>query len=295
MSSFLSAAGAKPQKFSAGFAPNSLGVDLDIYWMNMEECSKVGFRNIEIDNSQLKIAQSYINRTGEFKDRMAKLNLKLVGLNEAYGLLEPAKYDAIREENALIGRFMQAVGGVYTGPYGPLSNDEELMRKVAKLCNDEGKRLWETNGIKFSYHTHSSLGFRRLMDLTDPRYVHLNPDLAWLERGFSTRGEDSKPSDALEVCRAYLSRICTIHMKDYDPNKEIEYRGQRMKGSVVLPGEGIVDFPAVVDFLKEAEFTGFWLGEHVGIGTYEYVRTKESMSAYPVFRDYMVQKLSLKL
>jgi sugar phosphate isomerase/epimerase len=210
-------------------------------------------------------------------------------------LLNPDEYGPISEENALIGRFMQAVGGIYSGPYGALSNDEELMRKVATLCNEEGKRLWETNGIKFSYHTHSSLGFRRLMDLTDRRYVHLNPDLAWLARGFSTRGETEKPSDALEVCRAYLSRICTIHMKDYDPNYEFEYQDKQWKGGVVLPGEGVVDFPAVVEFLREAEFTGLWLGEHIGIGTYDYVRSPESVNAYSAFKDYMTQTLNLDL
>jgi len=295
-SSYVEAASTKPQKFFAGFAPNSLGVNIDTFWTSMEECSKIGFRNVEVDNSQWKLAQAYVNKISEYKDRMAKYNVRLVGLNEAYGLLDPTKYAAIREENAVIGKFMQAIGGVYSGPYGPLTNDEALMRQVAKLCNEEGKRMWETNGIKFSYHTHSSLGYRRLMDLTDPRYVYLNPDLGWLARGFSTTGDQEKPSDALEVARAYASRICTVHMKDYDPNYEFDYQGKHWKGGVVLPGKGIVNFPAVVDFLRDAEFTGFWLGEHVGIGTYEYVRTRESLNAtYPYFKDYMVKTLGLNL
>ena len=292
---FAAAASTKPQKFLAGLAPGSLGITIDGFWHTMEAASKVGFHNIEVDNSQLKLAQAYASKPGEFKDRMDKLQLRLVGLNEAYSLLDPAKYGDISSENRLIGKFMQDVGGIYTGPYGPLSNDEELMRKVAKICNEEGKRLTETNGIKFSYHTHSSLGFRRLMDLTDPRYVHLTPDLAWLARGHSTRGEMSPPADALEVCRAYASRLCTIHMKDYDPNFEFEYRGQPTKGGVVLPGKGIVDFPAVVDFLKEAGFTGQWMGENVGIGTYEFERTAQAVNVYPHFKDYMVNRLGLKL
>jgi sugar phosphate isomerase/epimerase len=289
------AASAKPQKFLAGLAPGSLGITIDGFWHTMEAASKVGFHNIEVDNSQLKLAQAYEGKTAEFKERMDKLQLRLVGLNEAYSLLDPAKYGEITQENRLIGRFLQRVGAIYTGPYGPLTNDEELMRKIARLCNEEGKRLAETNGIKFSYHTHSSLGFRRLMDLTDPRYVHLTPDLAWLARGYSVRGEMSPPADALEVCGAYASRICTIHMKDYDPNYEFEYQGKPMKGGVVLPGKGIVGFPAVVDFLKEAEFTGQWMGENVGIGTYESERSPEAVKVYPYFKDYMEDTLGLKL
>jgi sugar phosphate isomerase/epimerase len=289
------AASAKAQKFLAGLAPGSLGITIDGFWHTMEAASKAGFHNIEVDNSQLKLAQAYVGKTGEFKERMDILQLRLVGLNEAYSLLDPIKYGEITEENRLIGRFMQAIGGVYTGPYGPLTNDEDLMRKIAKLCNEEGKRLSETNGIKFSYHTHSSLGFRRLMDLTDPQYVNLTADLGWLARGYSTRGEMSPPADALEVVRAYESRLCTIHMKDYDPNYEFDYRGQHYKGGVVLPGKGIVDFPAVVAFLKEAGWTGQWMGENVGIGTYEFERSPEAVNIYPYFRDYMINKLGLRL
>ncbi len=291
----VAAASTKPQKFLAGMAPGSLGINIDGFWHTMEAASKVGFHNIEVDNSQLKLAQAYINKTSEFKDRMDKLELRLVGLNEAYSLLDPSKYGDITEENILIGKFMQAIGGIYTGPYGPLTNDEDLIRKIAKLCDQEGKRLKENNGIKFSYHTHSSLGFRRLMDLTDPRYVNLTTDLGWLARGYGVRGDTSPPADALEVVRAYESRLCTVHMKDWDPKPEYEYRGQHYKGTVTVPGKGIVNFPAVVDFLEDAGWTGCWLGEHVGIGTYEFERSPDAVSIYPAYRDYMVNVLHLNL
>jgi sugar phosphate isomerase/epimerase len=294
-SSVAQAASTKPQKFLAGMAPGSLGITIDGFWHTMEASSKVGFHNIEVDNSQLKLAQAYINKTGEFKDRMDKLQLRLVGLNESYSLLDTTKYDEIAQENRLIGKFMQAVGGIYTGPYGPLTNDEDLIRKIAVLCNQEGKRLMETNGIKFAYHTHSSLGFRRLMDVTDYRYVNLTTDLGWLARGYSTRGESSPPTDALEVVRAYESRLCTVHMKDWDPNPEYDYNGQHYKGAVTVPGKGIVNFPAVVDFLKDAGWTGQWLGEHVGIGTYEFERSPDAVSIYPAYKDYMVNVLHLNL
>jgi len=294
-SSFAATPSTKPQKFLAGMAPGSLGINIDAFWHTMEASSKVGFHNIEVDNSQLKLAQAYINKTGEFKDRMDKLQLRLVGLNEAYSLLDPSKYGVITEENILIGKFMQAVGGIYTGPYGPLTNDEDLIRKIAQLCNQEGKRLKENNGIKFAYHTHSSLGFRRLMDVTDPRYVNLTTDLGWLARGYSTRGESSPPTDALEVVRAYESRLCTVHMKDWDPNPEYDYNGQHYKGAVTVPGKGIVNFPAVADFLKEAGWEGQWLGEHVGIGTYEFERTPEAVNVYPEYKNYMVNVLHLNL
>jgi sugar phosphate isomerase/epimerase len=294
-SSLAAAASEKPQKFLAGLAPGSLGIDIDAFWRTMEAASKVGFHNIEVDNSQLKLAQAYKDKTSEFKDRMDRLQLRLVGLNESYSLLDPAKYGDIADENRLIGKFMQAIGGIYSGPYGPLTNDEDLMRKIAQLCNQEGKRLVETNGIRFAYHTHSSLGFRRLMDLTDPRYVNLTTDLGWLARGYGTRGDTSPPTDALEVVRAYESRLCTVHMKDYDPNYEFDYKGQHYKGGIVMPGKGVVNFPAVVDFLRDAGWSGQWLGEHVGIGTYEFEKSPQAVEIYPAYKDYLVNVLHLKL
>lgn len=280
------AATTKPQKFLAGFAPATDGT-MESFWRNMEACSKVGFHTIEVDNSRLKLAQAYVNRISEFKDRMAKLKLKLVGLNEVYPLLDPAKYDDIRKENAIIGKFMQGIGGTYTGPYGGLSEDEEIMRGLGKLCDEEGRRVLEENGIRFAYHTHSSVGFRRLMDLTDPRKVWLTCDLGWLEM----RGN----SDAVQVCKAYRSRLMTLHFKDFDPNYEFDYQGKHYKGGIVIPGHGIVDFPAVVEFLKESDFDGCVLGEHIGLGTYEFVRSPESVNAYPEFKTYLVNKLGLKI
>jgi sugar phosphate isomerase/epimerase len=64
---------------------------------------------------------------------------------------------------------------------------------------------------------------------------------------------------------------------------------------VTVPGKGIVNFPAVVDFLREAGWAGQWLGEHVGIGTYEFEKTPQAVDIYPEYRDYMVNVLHLNL
>ncbi len=276
----------KPQNFLAGFAPATDGT-LEFFWRSMEACAKTGFHSLEVDNSRLKLAEAYVDRPAEFKDRMAKLDLRLVGLNQSYGLLDTSKYDEIRKENVVIGKFLKGIGSIYAGPYGALSDDEEQMRTLARFMNEEGKKMKELYGIRYSYHTHSSTGFRRLMDLTNPTYLSLNTDLGWL----GLRGG----TDAVEVLRAYRSRIMTIHLKDFDPNYEFDWQGKHYKGGIVVPGKGAVDFPAVVEFLKESDFDGCLLGEHIGLGTYDYVRRPESVEAYPAFRDYMVERLGLKL
>ena len=64
---------------------------------------------------------------------------------------------------------------------------------------------------------------------------------------------------------------------------------------MVVPGKGSVNFPAVVEFLKESEFDGFVLGEHVGLANYDFVRSPREVEIYPLYRDYFVGQLGIKL
>ncbi len=284
----------KPQKFLVGFAPATDGT-LDSYWMRMEALSRTGLRHIEVDNTIVKIAENYGSRPAEFRERMTKLNLRLVGVNQSYRFADPSKAAEIKEKNTLVGKFLKDVGAIYLGWEGPLFSGtgdqqverEDEMRQIALLANEEGKRIREQYGIKFTYHTHSTLGFRRLMDLTRPDHLSLNPDLGWL----LARGG----ADAMEICRAYRSRIQTLHFKDFDPAREYTDRGRPGKGGMVVPGKGKVDFPAVVEFLKETDFEGCVLGEHIGLGNYDYVRSPREVEVYPPYKEYFTGTLGLKV
>ena len=273
-----------PQRFMVGFAPATDGT-LDSFWMRMEALSKSGFRFVEVDNGAIKLAESYGSRLQEFRERMAKLNLRLVGVNQGYRFADPSAREQIKAQNTLVAAFLQNVNAIYLGWQGALTSDEgqeraereEELRRIARLANVEGRRLAEEFGIKFCYHTHSTLGFRRLLDLTRPEALSLNADLGWL----LARGG----ADAMEVCRAYRSRLQTLHFKDFDPNREFTDRGQKGKGGMVVPGKGKVDFPAVVQFLKETEFEGCVLGEHIGIGNYDFVRSPREGEVYPQVQE----------
>jgi sugar phosphate isomerase/epimerase len=292
--SLLFAKTGQPQRFRVGFGPATDGT-LASYWMRMKALSGAGFHYIEVDNGVVKIAENYAAKSSEFRDRMAKLNLRLTGLNQGYRFTDPGTDGAIREQNTLLGRFLKDVGGAYIGWEGALApgafpeqvEDESEMRRIAKLANEEGKRLKEDFGIRFSYHTNSTFGFRRLMDLTNPAYLGITTDLGWLR----ARGN----GDALEVLRAYRSRLTAVHFKDFDPNLEWNDRNTHGKGGMVVAGQGTVNFPAVVDFLKETEFDGFVHGEHIGLGTYDFVRSPRELEVYPRYKDYFVDTLGLKL
>jgi sugar phosphate isomerase/epimerase len=273
-------ASERPQKFLAGFAPATAGT-VDSYWKVCDGCADTGFRNLEVDNTRLLIAEEYVNRVSEFRDEMSKRDLRLVGLNQAFSFVDPTKRDEIGKKTELLGKFLKGIGGIYLGWQGSLSESEEESRHIAQVADFEGKRLWEENGIRLTYHPHSTSGVGRMLDLTKPEFVYFNPDLGWL--GY--RGG----ADALEICKAYRSRLACIHFKDFDPNVEYEVRGTPRKGGIVTIGKGVIDFPAVVDFLKESEFDGCVLGEHSG------ARTPESKDIYQEYKTYMAEKLRLQL
>ena len=284
----------KAQRFVVGFAPATDGTT-ESYWRSCTACSRAGFHRIETNNTRLQLPQSYLGRTLEFRDRMAKLNLSLVGMNQNHAFLDPTQASDIREKNTLLGRFLRTAGATYIGWEGSIVSSEDSggqeseqdLRRVAALANEEGKRLWEENGLKFTYHPQSTAGLHRLMDLTNPAYVHLNPDLGWL----AARGG----ADAVEICKSYLSRIVAIHLKDYDPKREFEDQGKRQRGGTVLPGSGIVRFQALVEFLREAEFDGYLMGEYIGLGTIDIARSPEGLAVIPVYKEYMVNRLGLQI
>jgi sugar phosphate isomerase/epimerase len=171
---------------------------------------------------------------------MDKLNLRLLGLNQNHSFLDATQATDIREKNTVLARFLKGVEATYIGwegiivpaeESGGLETEEE-QRRVARLAKVEGKKLWEEDGLKFTYHLQFTAGLGRLMDLTNSAHVHLNPDLGRL----AARGG----ADVLQICQAYLSRIVAIHLKDYDPNLEFEDEGKHQKGGAVPSGSDVI-------------------------------------------------------
>jgi len=47
--------------------------------------------------------------------------------------------------------------------------------------------------------------------------------------------------------------------------------------------------------LKESDFDGFVLGEYIGPGNYDFVRSPREVEIYPQYKAYFVGTLGLKL
>ena len=283
----------KPQSFFAGFAVLAgMRSTVPDFWRACDDCAALGFRYIETDNSGLRLAEAYQNRTTEFRDEMSQRGLTLAGLAQAAALSDPARRRETRDRVLQAGRFLRAVGGKYIAalfspPRVPgLDSDQviermtpEDYRQFASLANDLGRRLREDMGIRFGYHVegpeYKVRMHERILDLTRAEWFDFIPDTGHLQ---------SAGLDALKIFETWRSRMSVVHFKDYDPDLAWERQGRRGQGTFVELGRGRVSFAPLVAFLKETAFTGYVMGELDG----QPERTE-------AMRDYMVRNLNLRL
>lgn len=141
--------------------------------------------------------------------------------------------------------------------------DEAAWKELADGLNKLGK-LAHDNDMMLCYHHHMTTTVQfaseidKLMELTDPKYVHLIFDTGHL----ACAGEDP-----VAVLDKHFDRIKHIHLKNVRADvverckKEgLSFLQSVLEGVFTVPGdpEGSVDFPAVFKILEEREYKG-WL------------------------------------
>ncbi|WP_167630236.1 myo-inosose-2 dehydratase [Listeria valentina] len=145
----------------------------------------------------------------------------------------------------------------------PLANDEEwewLCKGLNKLGEIATKR-----GFKLCYHHHMATVVqtiaetKRLLENTDPRYVHLCFDSGH----FALAGEDP-----LKAAELFSDRIAHVHLKDIRKAEMEEavqegfrFRGTVLTGCFTIPGDGFIDFPRLLQILDKSAYQGWLLIE----------------------------------
>jgi sugar phosphate isomerase/epimerase len=140
-------------------------------------------------------------------------------------------------------------------PGGP--SDDQL-KMLANTLNEIGRQTI-TYGVRLAPHPHiwgpmeREHEVRRVMELTDSKYVWLTADTAHLTLG---------GADALAIIRDYFPRIAEVHMKDtyrkYRGNTSTPTPADHLKASLYHNlGAGGVDFPAIFKLLRDQKFKGW--------------------------------------
>jgi inosose dehydratase len=140
-------------------------------------------------------------------------------------------------------------------PGGP--SDDQLKR-LADTLNEIGRQTIAM-GIRLAPHPHiwgpveREKEIRRMMELTDPKYVWMTADTGHLVLG---------GCDAAQIISDYFPRIAEVHLKDtyakYRGNTSTPGQEQHRVASVYHNlGGGGVDFPAVFKVLRDRHFKGW--------------------------------------
>ncbi len=140
---------------------------------------------------------------------------------------------------------------------------EAQWRAYAERLNAFGAHLRKTYGITLAYHHHmgayveSPEDVDRLMAATDPVHVGLLFDTGHAYFGGAT--------DPNALLARHVQRVVHVHCKDVRPaliakarNDGWSFLGGVLAGTFTVPGDGVIDYDAVLATLHRAGYEG-WL------------------------------------
>lgn len=190
-------------------------------------------------------------------------------IKEKRGEVVAAGKSAVDTLKAFGGQHLNTCPGNNYYGNGPL--DKEGLENIAACLNEIGEYA-ESLGIKVGIHNEffcvtNRENHRRLIELTDPRYVHYCLDTAQI----ALMGDD-----VLDFYDTYKDRICTFHWKDtadlgvrdeirYAKDVEICDDGHRWFWE---PGEGCLPMEALWKRVAAHGFTGWVTVEDDGAPDY---------------------------
>lgn len=145
----------------------------------------------------------------------------------------------------------------------PRFPDEAAWRAYAGRLDAFGAHLKRTYGITLAYHHHmgayveSPEDIDTLMRLTDPACTSLLFDTGHAYYGGAT--------DPVALLRRHASRVAHVHCKDVRPDLIAKARNDGwsflrgvLAGTFTVPGDGVIDYDAVLGTLRSAGYEG-WL------------------------------------
>jgi inosose dehydratase len=168
----------------------------------------------------------------------------------------------IADHVAFARDFLQPLGcdhwKINMGRRPPGGPSDDQLKRLADTLNEIGRQTIEM-GIRLAQHPHiwgpveREKEIRRVMELTDPKYVWMTADTGHLVLG---------GGNAAQIINDYFPRVAEVHLKDtyakYRGNTSTPTQEQHRVTSVYHNlGGGGVDFPAVFKVLRERHFKGW--------------------------------------
>ena len=249
----------------------------------MEDISSVGYPGIQIRANAVKeIADPHA-----LKELLDQHHLQLAAFSSGDVLIDPSQEKANQAMHEANAKYVHAAGGTFMQLIGTFSHNnttfsDEDYKRQAKLLTEVSKRV-SAYGVKTGLHNHmGSIAqtpeqLERIMDATDPKYVHLLLDTGHYQQG---------GGDPAAAVKKYADRLICLHLKDVKPSSlQAGYEFTEL-------GHGTVDFPAVIAALDSIKFRGWAIVELDGKRSGTVPTPKESASTN---KTYIERTLSLQV
>ncbi len=201
--------------------------------------------------------QKFLN--DEAMDELERLlpkykNLRMASIYWGGQFNLPSEHDRLIKESHQILGYLKRFGSdrlTMAPPRPDVEDEKAAIAQTAKMANEIGRIALEQYKIKTGLHNHvgslieNPRQIDMLMDLTEPKYFNLSPDVAqiWMGGG-----------DPVAMCEKYKNRLVYLHYKD------IRAYNRGLKGymdNVIELGRGVIDFPALHRILKSIKYKGW--------------------------------------
>jgi len=198
-----------------------------------------GLQGVEV----MEIHLRHDDAVSRFKELIQKYSLPVTGTSYYGNMWNKAEHQKILDDLELVLQRLHAIGGtmlgITVGDAGRTKTEEELdaqadlLKKAIVICNKYS--------IAPNLHNHTFEVVNGMHDLkgTLARIpdIKLGPDLNWLVRG---------GVDPVWFIRTYGRQMVYMHIRDQDS-----------KGVwTEAVGEGVIDFPAIAQALKDIHYNG---------------------------------------
>jgi inosose dehydratase len=118
-----------------------------------------------------------------------------------------------------------------------------------------------SHGVRVAYHHHMGAYVETPADV-DELMKRVGPEVGLL---FDSGHMTFAGGDAVEMLKKHVARVCHVHCKDVRPdvvklarNRNWSFLESVINGAFTVPGDGAVDFPALMAILRESGYQG-WL------------------------------------
>lgn len=273
---------ARPKRF---FGPGGEAIGLQVYTLGgdalkdpdatFEAVARIGYRTIEL--------MPFSDRTpAEISDALKRSGLA------AHSTQTSFKTDTGPNLTSGFGELVDAahtmgltwvVPSLFDVPerLGPPRTGEDLgawfVRLAAEMTADDWKKYGDTlnatgarlkrEGLRIAHHNHNlefnpvgdTTGFDLIVANTDPSLVSFELDAGWVA---------AAGHDPIAVLKRYSGRFRMMHMKDITP---ATIRNFAFKQVPAIPGEGVLDWRALLSAAKAAGVTGWYVEQEAPFAT----------------------------